>query len=324
MNSPLVSIGMPVYNGGKYLREAIESILLQSYSNIELIISDDASTDGTPEICAEFAARDSRVRYYRREKNEGITWSFNHVLSLAHGDYFMWAAQDDLREKGFIERCLQVLEKDPNVSVCASRVIYIDPEGREGERREIALSTKGMGAGRRAIAFLKGRGNDPVFYGLIRREALKGKFLENAMGQDYLLVFWLLLEGDAETIPEYLFRKRSGGASRDIEKMARVYGISSRKVLLWQRAYLFTRFLALVSRPQKIGFVSKLYLYLALPRLYLRDYLYFDLADRRGARIAKRLAYLKTHVKEGHIPLKILILLELPFLRLKHFARKLF
>jgi len=323
MNGPLVSIGMPVYNGEKYLRGAIESLLSQSHANIELVISDDASTDGTSEICAGFASRDGRVRYYRQEKNRGITWNFNHVLALARGEYFMWAAQDDLRDKDYIKKCVQVLERDPEASLCASRVIYIGPRGSEAGRSDINLSTRGMGAARRVTAFLKNPGNDPVFYGLIRRKALAGKSLENVMGQDYLLVLELLLEGHIETVPEYLFNKRIGGGSRSIMKMARTYGITSGPIIRWHRAYLFTRFLSAIFRSGRIGQGDKIYLGVVAPYLYLRHYLYHDLADRRQARAAKRLAYLKTHAREGHIILKILILLEMPFLRLKRYVRSL-
>jgi glycosyltransferase involved in cell wall biosynthesis len=320
MTSPLVSIGMPVYNGEKYLRGAIESLLSQSYTNLELIISDDASTDHTPDICKEYASKDNRVRYYREDKNRGITWNFSRVLELSKGKYFMWAAQDDLREKDFIEKCLLVLEGDPEISLCASRVIYISPDGSEAGRKEIALSTKGMGVAQRIKSFLKGRGNDPVFYGLIRRSALEGMSLENLMGQDYLFVFRLLLKGHIETVPFYLFKKRTGGGSRSITQMARTYGVTSKNILKWHRAFLFKSFLALI-RKEKIPFNAKFRLHAALFRLYVRDYMYFDLADRRNSRIAKRLAYRKTHAREGNVPLKILIFFELPFL---HFKKKFF
>lgn len=91
---PLVSIGMPVYNGEKYIRQALDSLLAQDYGHFELIISDNASTDGTPEICREYAARDSRIAYYRNQENMGAAWNFKRVLDLAAGEYFMWLPHD--------------------------------------------------------------------------------------------------------------------------------------------------------------------------------------------------------------------------------------
>jgi glycosyltransferase involved in cell wall biosynthesis len=90
---PLVSIGMPVYNGENFLRLALSSLLAQDYPHFELIISDNASDDGTEEICREYQAHDRRIRYLRHRENRGSPWNFAFV---ARGDYFMWAAHDDL------------------------------------------------------------------------------------------------------------------------------------------------------------------------------------------------------------------------------------
>src|SRR4029453_11577973 len=95
-SSPKVSIGLPVYNGEPHLRGAIESVLGQDYSNLELIISDNASTDGTWDLCRGFAERDSRVRMYHNDTNIGAAAKFNRVFELASGPYFVWAAHDDL------------------------------------------------------------------------------------------------------------------------------------------------------------------------------------------------------------------------------------
>ncbi|MEM4134638.1 MAG: glycosyltransferase, partial [Candidatus Micrarchaeia archaeon] len=82
LRNPLVSIGMPVYNGERFIRQALDSLLAQDYENFELIISDNASEDKTPEICLEYAARDKRIRYYRNEKNMGAAWNFKRVFDL--------------------------------------------------------------------------------------------------------------------------------------------------------------------------------------------------------------------------------------------------
>ncbi|HQH27844.1 MAG TPA: glycosyltransferase family 2 protein, partial [Oligoflexia bacterium] len=116
-NQALVSIGLPVYNGEKFLRRALNSLTGQDYGNIELIISDNDSTDSTAQICGEFLAHDRRIRYYRCETNIGMAANFVRVLNLARGDYFMWAACDDWWDKRFVSCLLQALMEHPDHGV---------------------------------------------------------------------------------------------------------------------------------------------------------------------------------------------------------------
>ena len=109
---PQVSIGMPVYNGEKFIREALDSLLAQTFTDFELIISDNASMDGTEAICREYAERDQRIRYVRQAENRGPAANFRFVLDEAVGEYFMWAAADDVWTSRFIENCSQMLIND--------------------------------------------------------------------------------------------------------------------------------------------------------------------------------------------------------------------
>lgn len=104
--NPKVSIGMPVYNGEKSIREALDSLLAQTFTDFELIISDNASTDGTEAICREYVERDPRIRYVRQSENRGPIANFQFVLEEAVGEYFMWAAHDDERESFFVRFCV--------------------------------------------------------------------------------------------------------------------------------------------------------------------------------------------------------------------------
>ena len=108
---------MPVYNGEGAIRAALDSLLSQSFSDFELIISDNASTDATGEICREYAARDRRIQYVRQPENLGAAPNFRFVLDKARGEYFMWAAHDDYWRPEFIQKCLSVLEREPGVAV---------------------------------------------------------------------------------------------------------------------------------------------------------------------------------------------------------------
>ncbi|MCB0187328.1 MAG: glycosyltransferase family 2 protein, partial [Caldilineaceae bacterium] len=126
MDCPRVSIGLAVYNGEPYLADAIRSILSQSFTNFELIISDNASTDRTAAICQEFAARDSRIRYSRNATNIGGANNENRTFRLARGEYFRWAAHDDICAPELLEKSVAVLDQNPDVVLCYSMTTEID------------------------------------------------------------------------------------------------------------------------------------------------------------------------------------------------------
>ena len=129
MINPRVSVALPVRNGRRYIAEAVDSVLGQTLSNLELIIFDNASTDGTDDICRRYAERDSRVRYYRSEVNRGAAWNYNRVAQLARAEYFKWMAHDDVISPRFLERCAAVLDEDPIAVACCARTIDIDEGG---------------------------------------------------------------------------------------------------------------------------------------------------------------------------------------------------
>ncbi len=124
-----VSIGLPVYNGERFLRLAIDSILGQTYADFELIICDNASTDATEGICRGYEAADSRVRYHRNEANLGASRNFNLSVELAQGEFFRWAAHDDVLAPSYLAKCVAVLSDDPTVAGCHSDVQIIDDTG---------------------------------------------------------------------------------------------------------------------------------------------------------------------------------------------------
>ncbi len=128
-SGPMVSVGMPVYNGEEHVTEAVESILQQDFQDFEFIISDNTSDDETPEICRRFAEMDDRIKYHRCSKNQGSIRNFRRVLEASSGKYFMWASSDDLRERTMISNCLPVLEEDPSVVICYPHAESIDEAG---------------------------------------------------------------------------------------------------------------------------------------------------------------------------------------------------
>ncbi|MBE7474452.1 MAG: glycosyltransferase family 2 protein [Anaerolineae bacterium] len=128
-NKPRVSIGLTLFNGEKYIRETIDSILSQTFTNFELIISDNASTDSSQQICEEYAAKDERIKYYRNVKNLGVAPNLNRVFELSSGEYFKWADHDDILAPDFLMRCVEVLDNYSEVAVCFPKTKLIDENG---------------------------------------------------------------------------------------------------------------------------------------------------------------------------------------------------
>jgi glycosyltransferase involved in cell wall biosynthesis len=126
---PLVSVGLPVHDGARHVAGAIESALAQTHRNLELVISDNASGDATPRICAAYAERDPRVAYERHAENRGMLWNFRRVLERARGRYFTWLAHDDLCDPEYLATLVAFLEAHPDVALCGCSVRIIDADG---------------------------------------------------------------------------------------------------------------------------------------------------------------------------------------------------
>jgi len=124
-----LSIGLPVYNGERYLAEAFDGFLAQTFQDFEIVVSDNASTDHTAEICRSFAERDPRIRYYRNEKNLGAIPNFNRVFELSRLPLFKWAAHDDLYHPRYIETCIRILDENPDVILAHSKTAFVDDRG---------------------------------------------------------------------------------------------------------------------------------------------------------------------------------------------------
>jgi glycosyltransferase involved in cell wall biosynthesis len=207
-NRPRVSIGMPVFNGEKYLTEALDSILVQTYRDFELIISDNASTDHTQQICREYATKNSRIHYYRNEKNLGAPKNYNRVFELSSGEYFKWAAHDDVLAPEYLQKCIAVLDKDPSIVLCHSKTGRIDEHGtlvgsyNQGMLRRIS-SWKPHERFRDLIGLFYT--SCPVF-GVIRATSFRKSPLHgDYIGADRNLLAEIGLIGRIHEIPECLF-----------------------------------------------------------------------------------------------------------------------
>src|SRR3989338_2146588 len=175
-DSLLVSIGMPVYNGEKYIRQALDSLTAQDYEEFELIISDNASTDETRAICQEYLEKDKRLRYYRNCNNEGAISNFNRVLGMARGDYFMWAAADDLWEPSYISTLLSKLISAPGTVLAFSAFNSIDEHGEEVRTYPHLFELSSGRLFQRLFHYMRQEeylGKANLIYGLMRRSVIQ-------------------------------------------------------------------------------------------------------------------------------------------------------
>jgi glycosyltransferase involved in cell wall biosynthesis len=208
IDRPMVSVGLPVYNGETYLRQVLDSVLSQTFGEFELVISDNASTDGTEKICLEYAAADPRIRYHRQSQNRGITWNFRQVVLLSAGRYFLWTSHDDLLASNYIERCVEVLEGDPSVVLCYSNSIYVDEAGNRFEPKQ-QLEFDQTSPHQRFRRLIGLSHNCVALFGVIRSDVLKKTSIHGDFADgDRCVLVELGLQGNYHRIREPLFFHR--------------------------------------------------------------------------------------------------------------------
>ena len=227
--SPQVSIGMPLYNAERYLRNALDALLGQTFEDFELVISDNASGDATEAICREYAQRDSRVKYHRSASNHGAIWNFNEVFRLSTGQYFKWSAYDDIVDESFLQKCVDCLNAHSDVAWCHSRTSHLDESGNviaagddptiPGMETSHSLLLQDYGlppqtrasptAHKRFTGVLLGTTWCSDSYGLIRSEVLRRtRLLLPCYGAEKVLMGEISLQGRFVEIPEVLAYER--------------------------------------------------------------------------------------------------------------------
>jgi glycosyltransferase involved in cell wall biosynthesis len=209
---PVLTVGMPVYNGARWIRQAIDSLLGQRFTDFELVISDNASTDATEAICRAVAARDARVRYHRNDTNIGVLRNYNRVFELGSGTYFKWASCSDVCLEGFLEKCVAVLDARSEVVLVYPRaVLLFSPPDREPYALEYDddLDLQHDRPSVRFREYLNRERLNNVMNGVIRASALRQTALNRPLpGSDISMVAELALRGKFVEIPERLFVRR--------------------------------------------------------------------------------------------------------------------
>jgi glycosyltransferase involved in cell wall biosynthesis len=272
---PYVSIGLPVYNGQQYLKIAIDSILNQTFQDFEIIISDNASTDLTEKICREYAESDSRVYYHRSPQNMGVIWNFNRVFELSRADLFRWATADDFIAPQLIEKCVEVLDAEPETVLCCGRTTIVDENGDIVSKHRDNMDFHFQRAKDRYRHFEENLGLCNAHYGLMRSSALrKTRLLGNFLGSDEVFLGELTLYGKFHEIPyDLLFRRFHPQASSNINTindLAKFYNLKDSKVhklRLWR--HLIEK-IAVISR-SPLGAWEKTNIFCMLLRNALKD-----------------------------------------------------
>lgn len=205
---PRLTIGLPVYNGERYLEQALDALLAQTFQDFELIISDNASTDCTPEICERYQERDARVRYVRQPVGIGAAPNHNVLVPMARGTYFKWASHDDLYAPTLLERCIQILDAEPEPVLAHAFDAIIDAQGAVVHREPYALDTANPRPSARLRSLLRVPGGND-FYGVIRTEVLRRVRPNGSYyNADRTFVASLGLQGPFRQVPEVLYFRR--------------------------------------------------------------------------------------------------------------------
>ena len=258
---PKVSIGMPVYNGERFLGEALDSMLSQTYSDFELIISDNASTDNTDEICISYAKKDKRIRYYRNEKNLGAAWNYNRVFILSKGEYFKWATHDDICNSNFLCRCVKILDEKPSAILSFSKTVIIDENGNRVKIYDDKLNLNSPDPVRRFKGFIfRSAGECNAVFGLIRSSLLeKTPLIGNYNGSDIILLANLALLGKFYEISEELFYRRdhpgtSGRANPTASKEAAWFDPMKKSKIVFPTWRRLLEYIRIIVRSELILF----------------------------------------------------------------------
>lgn len=223
--APTVSVGIPTYNRAEGLQRALASVLAQSERDLEVIISDNASSDMTPQIVEQAAAQDPRVRSIRQARNVGLTANFNTVLEAARGRYVMVLADDDWLEPDYLERCRAALDADQRLALTAGSAVYHAPDGETSTGRDIDLLD--ADAAQRVREYFATVTDNVCIYGLIRRSLLERVLpMRNCLAGDWLLIARLAFLGTVRTEPATHVHRSSDGTSANFERTVARMGLS--------------------------------------------------------------------------------------------------
>ncbi len=290
-----ITVGLPVYNREKYIETSLDSLLGQTFGDFELVISDNASTDRTDEICKDYAARDPRIRYYRNAENQGANRNFNRVFELARGKYLKWCTSDDYWAPDMLEKTLPIMEEHQDVVLCYPKTTVCDADGMPREPYEDNLHLMQDNPADRFITLLHRIGLCHQHLGLIRREQLaRTALLGDHTACDLNLLAELTLYGKFYEHPERLFFRRMHPESSSWRKgpskeaIEHQLNFTDPRRTLDIRRHLWRRYLVFLSAVRRAPLGARdrwrLYAYLVRGMISERDKLASELWTRRNPR----------------------------------------
>ncbi len=293
MNTPTVSVGLPVFNGERYLDEAIRSVLSQTFADLELVIADNASTDSTEEICRRHSAVDARVRYVRNDRNLGAAPNYNLTLDLASGRYFKWLAHDDVCLPDFVRVCVETLDANSDIVLAYPTPVDIDEDGNTIGLRDAGLRLDDPDPVQRFRDTMgKAHACLPVF-GLCRTDILRRTGQHgNYPSADRVLLSELALWGKLYEVPErqYLHREhdeRFVYTHRTIQEQVEWFDTSRAGSASYEKWRMLREYLIAIERSplttgQRLACAARMGKWTVKVRSHLGEELRAGLARRHG------------------------------------------
>jgi glycosyltransferase involved in cell wall biosynthesis len=249
-SAPLVSIGLPVYNGAACIERALDSLLGQDLDDFEIVICDNASEDATPKICAAYAARDARIRLHRNPTNVGLVANFNRTFELSRGTYFRWAAHDDWHAPDTLRTTVGLLERNPAAVACGSAVSIVDEQGRPEGIWHPTVDLDIADARRRFHRLIFMLGWPHLLFGTLRSSALgRTQLMQSYLASDRVLLAELSLLGPILHTPRTLhFYTQASTIERRGYQPSVLYSFANRDKLPLRTARLIVKHLEVVHR----------------------------------------------------------------------------
>jgi hypothetical protein len=218
-----VSVGIPTFNRAAMFQKALDSVLAQDYQDIEILISDNFSTDETEKLCEEYLKSDDRTKYIRQLSNIGASANFDYVLKLASGKYFMWLGDDDWIDSSYISSCVSVLEADPTSALVSGSPKYYRDSELIFEGKIFSLSQNSWLA--RVFGYYWKVADNGMFYGVMRTTTLKQTSMPNSMGGDWHLLANIISTGKVVMLPHVAVHRALGGATESYRHIAKSLGL---------------------------------------------------------------------------------------------------
>ncbi len=289
---PRVTIGVPAYNAARFLPIALESLVNQTYTDIEIMVVDNASTDSTGDIVHDFARRDPRIRYVRNPQNIGAGRNFIRCVELTRSELFRWQSADDYSAPTFVERCVAVLDAHRDVIQAYPRAILVDENGDELERYDERISTLAESPRERYLHVMRSIGLVNAFYGVMRTDLLRRTAIHGAyLGADVVVQEEIALYGKIWEIPEFLYFRRMHAAAHSAMSVAEKNAFYNpdlprrRELTMWRQ--LRERIRSVWRSPLPAGEKSRLAGTILRSAIRARDGLAHELVDGVRYRFAR-------------------------------------